>query len=115
MPVSWVSQLTNRLQVVAVNGAAEKVSVVQRDAGLLERGKHARRLGVNVVVADFFDAGRRAAAAGMQSAECWHGRRQGWLNAAPALAHPHVAECHLFTCMLLQLRCRAEMGTDHHE
>lgn len=46
-------------QVVAVNGVAERVSVVQRDAGLLERGKHVRRLGVNVVTADFFDAGSR--------------------------------------------------------
>lgn len=44
--------------MVAVNGAGEKVSVVQRDAGLLERGKQIRRLGVNVVTADFFDAGR---------------------------------------------------------
>jgi len=43
--------------VVAVNGAAEKVAVVQKDAGLLERGKQVRRLGVNLVTADFFDAG----------------------------------------------------------
>ena len=49
--------ITTCVQVVAVNGVAEKVSVVQRDAGLLERGKHVRRLGVNIVVADFFDAG----------------------------------------------------------
>jgi hypothetical protein len=57
MPVSSFTPHKPSLQVVAVNGAAEKVSVVQRDAGLLERGKHVRRLGVNVVVADFFDAG----------------------------------------------------------
>ena len=59
-------RLMYRLQVVAINGVAEKVSVVQRDAGLLERGKHVRRLGVNVVVADFFDAGGCETAAGMQ-------------------------------------------------
>ena len=33
------------------------MSVVHRDAGLLERGREMRRLGANIVVADFFDAG----------------------------------------------------------
>ena len=56
-PPTSSGRLLVRLQVVAVNGVAERVSVVQRDAGLLERGKHVRRLGVNIVVADFFDAG----------------------------------------------------------
>ncbi len=46
--------------MVAVNGVGEKVSVVQKDAGLLERGKQVRRLGVNLVTADFFDAGTPA-------------------------------------------------------
>ena len=31
--------------------------MVHRDAGLLERGAQVRRLGVNVVTADMFDAG----------------------------------------------------------
>lgn len=62
---------TTGVQVVAVNGAAEEVSVVQRDAGLLERGKHVRRLGVNVVVADFFDAGG-CGATRIHDAQLWH-------------------------------------------
>ena len=33
------------------------VSVIQRDAGLLERGPGVRLLGMNLVVTDFFDAG----------------------------------------------------------
>ncbi|KAK3246571.1 hypothetical protein CYMTET_43897 [Cymbomonas tetramitiformis] len=33
------------------------VSVVERDAGLLERGKEVRRRGCNLVVVDFFDCG----------------------------------------------------------
>lgn len=45
------------LQVVAVNGCADTVSVVCRDAGLLERGHQVRRRGANLAIADFFDAG----------------------------------------------------------
>ncbi len=43
--------------MAAVNGVGDRVSVVQRDAGLLQRGRDVRRLGANVVVADFFDSG----------------------------------------------------------
>jgi protein arginine N-methyltransferase 7 len=43
--------------VVAQNGLSSKVSVVNRDVGLLERGKHVRTKGANLVIADFFDAG----------------------------------------------------------
>ena len=46
------------VQVVAANGVSDKVSVVHRDVGLLQRGKEVRRLGVNIVVADMFDAGK---------------------------------------------------------
>lgn len=45
------------LQNVAANGLSEKVSVVHRDAALLERGRDVRRLGANIVVVDMFDAG----------------------------------------------------------
>ena len=48
-------------QVAARNGCAAAVSVVARDAGLLQRGHEVRTRGVNLVVADFFDAGVRAA------------------------------------------------------
>ncbi len=47
------------LQAVAANGFSERVSVVHRDIGLLERGREVRRLGANVAVADIFDAGAR--------------------------------------------------------
>jgi len=51
------SYKVNNVQVVAVNGMSEGVSVVPRDIALLERGRDVRALGVNIVVADFFDAG----------------------------------------------------------
>ena len=41
----------------AANGQSERVSVVQRDAGLLERGREVRALGANIAIADLFDAG----------------------------------------------------------
>lgn len=44
-------------QAVAANDLGGRVSVVHRDAGLLERGHEMRRLGANIVVADFFDSG----------------------------------------------------------
>lgn len=47
------------LQAVATNGFSERVSVMHRDIGLLERGREVRRLGANVAVADIFDAGAR--------------------------------------------------------
>lgn len=40
-----------------MNGCADTVSVVCRDAGLLERGHQVRRRGANLAIADFFDAG----------------------------------------------------------
>ena len=45
------------MQVLAGNGLLEKVSVIQKDVGLLERGQDVREQGVNIIVADFFDAG----------------------------------------------------------
>lgn len=45
-------------KAVARNGCSDKVSVVHRDIGLLERGKEVRRLGFNLAVADFFDSGK---------------------------------------------------------
>jgi hypothetical protein len=44
---------------MAANGFSDRVSVVHRDIGLLERGREVRRLGANVAVADIFDAGAR--------------------------------------------------------
>ncbi|KAL4424877.1 hypothetical protein ABPG77_002100 [Micractinium sp. CCAP 211/92] len=44
-------------KAAAANGLSERVSVVYRDIGLLQRGREVRPLGVNVVVADVFDAG----------------------------------------------------------
>ena len=40
-----------------MNGLGDKVSVVNRDAALLERGREAPRTGFNLVLADMFDAG----------------------------------------------------------
>ena len=45
------------MQAAACNGLASTVSVVQRDVAKLQRGKDVRRRGVNLVVADMFDAG----------------------------------------------------------
>ena len=45
------------MQVLAVNQVSENVSVVHSDAALLERGREVRPLGVNIVLADLFDAG----------------------------------------------------------
>lgn len=44
-------------KAAAANGLAKKISVVNRDAALLERGRAVRALGVNLVVADVFDCG----------------------------------------------------------
>lgn len=41
----------------AVNGCSNRISVVHRDAAMLQRGKEVRTLGVNLVVADMFDSG----------------------------------------------------------
>ena len=45
-------------QVAAVNQVSQNISVVHSDAALLERGKGVRPLGVNIVLADLFDAGQ---------------------------------------------------------
>lgn len=42
---------------VAANGLGSTVSIVQRDVGLCERGKHVRRQGCNMAILDIFDAG----------------------------------------------------------
>lgn len=44
-------------KAAAANGLSDKISIIQRDGGLLQRGREVRALGVNVVVADVFDAG----------------------------------------------------------
>ena len=60
---SWYYKLQNKafptVQVLAVNHLSENVSVVHSDAALLERGREVRPLGVNIVLADIFDAGQR--------------------------------------------------------
>ncbi len=40
-----------------MNGLSHKVSVVQKDIALLERGHEVRYLGCNLAIADLFDAG----------------------------------------------------------
>ena len=57
------------MQNVAANGLSEQVSVVHRDAALLERGRDVRRLGANIVIADMFDAGRTVVFAALS---CWN-------------------------------------------
>lgn len=47
-------------QVAAMNKLSDKVSVVQKDIALLERGKHVRYLGANLAIGDIFDAGMLA-------------------------------------------------------
>jgi protein arginine N-methyltransferase 7 len=47
------------MQNIAANGLSERVSVVHRDIGLLQRGREVRALGANVAIADIFDAGKR--------------------------------------------------------
>ncbi|PSC69443.1 arginine methyltransferase [Micractinium conductrix] len=44
-------------KAAAANSLSKAVSVVHRDAGTLQRGREIRPLGVNVVIADVFDAG----------------------------------------------------------
>lgn len=51
-------------KAAAANGLSSRVSVVHRDAGLLQRGREVRPLGVNLVIADLFDAGERAGGQG---------------------------------------------------
>ena len=41
-----------------MNKLSDKVSVVQKDIALLERGKEVRYLGINLAIGDIFDAGR---------------------------------------------------------
>ncbi len=40
-----------------MNKLSDKVSVVQKDIALLERGKEVRYLGINLAIGDIFDAG----------------------------------------------------------
>lgn len=47
------------MQNIAANGLSKRVSVVQRDIGLLQRGREVRALGANVAIADMFDAGKK--------------------------------------------------------
>ena len=47
------------MQNIAANGLSERVSVVHRDIGLLQRGREVRALGANVAIADIFDAGKK--------------------------------------------------------
>ena len=44
-------------KAASANGLAKKISVVQRDVALLQRGREVRPLGVNIIIADMFDAG----------------------------------------------------------
>lgn len=46
-----------RRQAAACNGLSSKISVVNRDIAMLQRGKDVRTRGVNLVIADMFDAG----------------------------------------------------------
>lgn len=45
------------MQVLAANEQSHSVNVICRDAGMLERGEDVRALGVNLLIADFFDSG----------------------------------------------------------
>ncbi len=45
------------MQNVAANGLSDRVSVVHRDIGLLQRGREVLALGDNVAIADVFDSG----------------------------------------------------------
>ncbi len=40
------------MQVMAANGVSERVSVVNKDVALLERGRDVRYLGCNLAIAD---------------------------------------------------------------
>ncbi len=40
-----------------MNKLSDRVSVVQKDIALLERGKEVRYLGINLAIGDIFDAG----------------------------------------------------------
>lgn len=44
-------------KAASVNGLSARINVVPRDVGVLQRGKEVRALGVNIVIADVFDAG----------------------------------------------------------
>ncbi len=46
------------MQNIAANGLSDRVSVVHRDIGLLQRGREVRALGANVAIADIFDSGK---------------------------------------------------------
>lgn len=46
-----------KMQVIAANGLSDRVSVVQKDVALLQRGHEVRYLGCNLAIADLFDAG----------------------------------------------------------
>ena len=52
-------------RAAAHNGLSSRVSVVHCDAGMLQRGREVRPLGINLVVADMFDAGGRGAGGGV--------------------------------------------------
>lgn len=49
--------VARKAAAAAKGDVGKRVSVVHRDAALLQRGKEVRPLGVNLVVADMFDAG----------------------------------------------------------
>ena len=62
-------------KAAAANGLSARVSVVHRDAGLLQRGREVRPLGVNLVIADMFDAGGSGV-----GQEHWAGQVVGWVG-----------------------------------
>lgn len=55
------------VQSIAANGLSERVSVVHRDVGLLQRGREVRPLGANIAIADMFDAGKAKSQDGTSS------------------------------------------------
>lgn len=44
-------------RAAAANGLSERITVVERDVALLERGQNVRAKGVNLIICDMFDAG----------------------------------------------------------
>ncbi len=51
------SSSSSSSSAAATAAAAQKISVVHKDVALLQRGHEVRPLGVNIVIADMFDAG----------------------------------------------------------
>ena len=89
------------MQVLAANGLLEKVSVINKDAGLLERGQDLQHAGVNIIVADFFDAGKHLVAICVSNRRLAFSINMGGRHRASRTRHERAANTGTWAALLM--------------